>query len=236
MMFLGLWGQPLTSQLAEGGGEAASEGPELVVGQRDAVDALGDAPHGFVDAGGEGHQLAVGQVYPGESRVTAGGRCRPAAAKRHARPPKKPTWGQRDGTRLSLTPSSQAGLSAAGRGFGERAATPSPSPAASGLCVFGDLHSGVPALPRASSRASTTSFTLLATLATASPIRRCIGPPSRGGGWLKIKNKARDACPGSWGGDGASGRGVLDLFLLGVWQRGGMGGVEAVRRVWGGKE
>lgn len=133
---------PLTSQLAEGGGEAAGEGPQLVVGQRDAVDALGDAPHGFVDAGGEGHQLAVGQVCPGESRVTAGGRCRPEAAKRHAHPPKKtslrsPVRERGDGTRVFLTPSSRAGLSAAGGGFGEGAVTPFPSPSASGVYFWG---------------------------------------------------------------------------------------------------
>lgn len=63
----GVWkrlGLSLTSQLAEGVDEAAGEGFELVVGQGDAVDPLGDAPHGFVDAHGESHQLAVGQICP----------------------------------------------------------------------------------------------------------------------------------------------------------------------------
>lgn len=54
--------QSLTCQLAEGGDESAGDGFELIVGQGDAVDALGDAPHGFVDPHGEGHQFAVGQI------------------------------------------------------------------------------------------------------------------------------------------------------------------------------
>lgn len=57
-------GLSLTSQLAEGGDESAGEGLQLVVRQGDAVDPLGDAPHGFVDADWEGHQLAVGQICP----------------------------------------------------------------------------------------------------------------------------------------------------------------------------
>lgn len=68
-------GRPaLTSQLAEGGGEACAESLQLVVSQRDAVDALRDAAHRLVDAGGESHQLAVRQVC-GDSRVSGGGSC-----------------------------------------------------------------------------------------------------------------------------------------------------------------
>lgn len=52
----------LTCQLTEGGDESGGDGLELVVGQRDAMDPLGDAPHGFVDSNGEGHQFAVGQI------------------------------------------------------------------------------------------------------------------------------------------------------------------------------
>lgn len=52
----------LTCQLAEGGDESGGDGLELVVGQGDAMDPLGDAPHGFVDSNGEGHQFAVGQI------------------------------------------------------------------------------------------------------------------------------------------------------------------------------
>lgn len=57
-------GLSLTSQLAEGGDESAGEGLQLVVGQGDVVDPLGDTPHGLVDADGEGDQLAVGQICP----------------------------------------------------------------------------------------------------------------------------------------------------------------------------
>lgn len=67
--------QFLTSQLAEGGDKSAGDGLELIVGQGDAMDALGDAPHGFVDSNREGHQLAVGQICaqrdPGKAPTTS---------------------------------------------------------------------------------------------------------------------------------------------------------------------
>lgn len=57
-------GLSLTSQLAEGGDKSAGEGLQLIVCQGDVVDSLGDTPHGFVEADGEGHQFAVGQICP----------------------------------------------------------------------------------------------------------------------------------------------------------------------------
>lgn len=67
--------QSLTCQLAEGGDKSAGDGLELVVGQGDAMDPLSDAPHGFIDPNGEGHQFAVGQICaqrdPGKGLITS---------------------------------------------------------------------------------------------------------------------------------------------------------------------
>lgn len=51
-----------TSELTERGHELAGEGLELVVGQRDEVDLVGDIPQDLVDANGEGNQFALGQI------------------------------------------------------------------------------------------------------------------------------------------------------------------------------
>lgn len=51
-----------TSELTERGHELAGEGLELVVGQCDEVNLVGDISQDLVDADGEGNQLALGQV------------------------------------------------------------------------------------------------------------------------------------------------------------------------------
>lgn len=48
--------------MTECGHELAGEGLELIVGQRDEVDLVGDIPQDLVDADGERNQLALSQI------------------------------------------------------------------------------------------------------------------------------------------------------------------------------